>query len=92
IGVVGIGYGDGYPQYAKSMTPILVNGNVCPLIGRVSMDMLTVDLRSQPNAKVGNPVLLWGPGLPVEMVAINNNTSAYELLTRMMPRVPVIVT
>lgn len=92
VGVVGIGYGDGYPQYAKHETPILVNGMICPLVGRVSMDMLTVDLRSQPHAKVGDPVLLWGPKLPVEMVAANNNTSAYELLTRMMPRVPVIVT
>ncbi len=91
VGVVGIGYGDGYPQYAKHMTPVLVNGMICPLVGRVSMDMLTVDLRSQSEAKVGDPVLLWGPKLPVEMVASNNNTSAYELLTRMMPRVPVIV-
>jgi len=91
IGVVGIGYGDGYPQYAKNATPILVNQRPCPLVGRVSMDMLTVDLRTQPQAKVGDPVLLWGEGLPVEMVAENNNTSAYELLTRMMPRVPVVV-
>jgi alanine racemase len=91
VGVVGIGYGDGYPQFAKSGTPMLVNGHTCPLIGRVSMDMSTVDLRSQVHAKVGDPVLLWGPGLPVEIVALNNGTSAYELLTRITQRVRVVV-
>lgn len=91
VGVVGIGYGDGYPQFAKSGTPVLVNGRPCPLAGRVSMDMLTVDLRTQPEAKVGDPVLLWGPGLPVEVVAENNGTSAYELLTRITQRVHVAV-
>lgn len=86
VGVVGVGYGDGYPQHAKNGTPVLVNGEVCPLIGRVSMDMLTVDLRNQPNAKIGDPVILWGAGLPVEEVAKYSNTSAYEILTRMTPR------
>lgn len=86
IGVVGVGYGDGYPQHAKNGTPVLVNGEQCPLIGRVSMDMLTVDLRKQPNAKIGDPVILWGAGLPVELVAKHSNTSAYEILTRMTPR------
>lgn len=91
VGVIGIGYGDGYPQFAKHGTPVLVNETPCPLVGRVSMDMSTVDLRTQPNAKVGDPVLLWGPGLPVELVAQNNNTSAYELLTRITQRVRVVV-
>jgi alanine racemase len=91
VGVVGIGYGDGYPQFAKNTTPILVNKTICPLIGRVSMDMLTVDLRPAKDPKVGDPVILWGPGLPVEMIAESNHTSAYELLTRMMPRVHVLV-
>lgn len=86
IGVVGVGYGDGYPQFAKNGTPMLVNGVECPLVGRVSMDMLTVDLRNQPNAKIGDPVVLWGQGLPVERVARHSNTSAYEILTRMTPR------
>lgn len=90
IGVVGIGYGDGYPQFAKSGTPVLMNGRPCPLVGRVSMDMSTVDLRTQPDAKVGDPVLLWGPGLPVEVVAENNGTSAYELFTRITQRVHVV--
>lgn len=91
VGVLAMGYGDGYPQFAKSGTPVLVNGQICPLIGRVSMDMSTVDLRTQPKAKVGDPVTLWGPGLPVEEVALNNSTTAYELLTRIAQRVHVIV-
>ena len=86
VGVVGVGYGDGYPQFAKNGTPVLVNGIECPLVGRVSMDMLTVDLRKQPNAKIGDPVVLWGEGLPVERVGQYGNTSAYEILTRMTPR------
>lgn len=89
LGVVGIGYGDGYPQYTQEGTPILVNGKVCPLVGRVSMDMLTVDISRQPQAKVGDPVILWGKDLPVEQVAENNHTSAYELLTRITQRVHV---
>lgn len=91
IGVVAIGYGDGYPRHAKNGTPVLVNGRPCPLVGRVSMDMLTVDLRTQPEAKVADPVLLWGPGLPVEVIAEHSDTSGYELLTRITQRVHVIV-
>jgi alanine racemase len=91
IGVVAIGYGDGYPLHAKNGTPVLVNGRPCPLVGRVSMDMLTVDLRTQPEAKVGDPVLLWGPGLPVEVIAEHSDTSGYELLTRITQRVHVVV-
>jgi alanine racemase len=86
IGIVGVGYGDGYPQFAENGTPILVNGVECPLVGRVSMDMLSVDLRNQPQAKVNDPVVLWGEGLPVERVAKASHTSAYEILTRMTPR------
>lgn len=86
VGVVGVGYGDGYPQYAKNGTPVLVNGITCSLAGRVSMDMLTVDLRNAPHAQIGDSVILWGSGLPVEQVARYSNTSAYEVLTRMTPR------
>lgn len=91
IGVVGIGYGDGYPWRAKTGIPVLVNGRPCPLIGRVAMDMLTVDLRTQLDAKVGDSVLLWGPGLPVEVIAEQSGTSPYELLTRITQRVHVIL-
>jgi len=86
IGVVGVGYGDGYPQFANNGTPVLVKGNECPLVGRVSMDMLTVDLTNQPDANIGDEVVLWGTGLPVERVALHSKTSAYEILTRMTPR------
>lgn len=86
VGVVGVGYGDGYPQYAKSGTPVLIDGIESQLVGRVSMDMLTVDLRHVPHAAIGSTVVLWGHGLPVERVAQHNNTSAYEILTRMTPR------
>lgn len=91
IGVIGIGYGDGYPRHAQNGTPILVNGRTCPLVGRVSMDMITVDLRTQPEAKIGDPVLLWGSGLPVEVVAEYSDTTGYELLTRITQRVRVVV-
>ena len=86
VGVVGVGYGDGYPQLATNGTPVLVNGRECELVGRVSMDMLTVDLRNQPEAKIGDEVVLWGVGLPVERVARHSHSSAYEILTRMTPR------
>lgn len=91
VGVIGIGYGDGYPRHAQNGTPMLVNGRPCPLVGRVSMDMITVDLRTQPEAKMGDPVLLWGPGLPVEVVADYSDTTGYELLTRITQRVRVVV-
>lgn len=91
VGVVAIGYGDGYPRHAQSGTPTLVNGRHCPLVGRVAMDMISVDLRSQPHAKVGDPVLLWGPELPVEIIAEYSDTIGYELLTRITQRVHVVV-
>lgn len=87
MGVAGIGYGDGYPRHAPSGTPVLVNGRRVPLAGRVSMDMITVDLRSQPDARVGDPVVLWGEGLPVEEVAQAAGTIGYELLCRLTGRV-----
>jgi len=91
VGVVAAGYGDGYPWHAKNGTPLLVNGHECPLVGRVAMDMVNVDLRNQPFAKVGDPVLLWGPELPVETVAAHSGTVGYELLTRITQRVRVVV-
>ncbi len=90
IGVIAVGYGDGYPRRARTGTPVLINGAICPLIGRVSMDMITVDLRSQPQAKVGDPVVLWGKGLPVEQVAIFADTVAYELFCHLTRRVEFI--
>jgi alanine racemase len=80
VGVVAAGYGDGYPRHAKSGTPVLVNGERVELIGRASMDMLTVDLRIQPQARTGDRVILWGEGLPVEEVANYAETIPYEVL------------
>ena len=87
VGVVSIGYGDGYPRHAPSGTPVLVNGQRASLIGRVSMDMIMVDLRQQPSAKVGDEVILWGEGLPVEEVANAAQTIGYELLCGVTKRV-----
>jgi alanine racemase len=90
VGVAAIGYGDGYPRHAVSGTPVLVNGCPVPLIGRVSMDMITLDLRNQPAAKIGDPVIAWGAGLPVEEVALHAATIPYELLCQVTARVPRI--
>lgn len=87
IGVVAIGYGDGYPRHAPTGTPVLVNKQRVPLVGRVSMDMITVDLTDLPVAAIGDPVVLWGQGLPVEEVARFAGTLNYELLTGISARV-----
>jgi alanine racemase len=87
VGVVAIGYGDGYPRHASSGTPVLVNGVRLPLVGRVSMDMITVDLRGCPTTAPGDPVVLWGNGLPVEEVARRAGTIPYELLCGVTQRV-----
>lgn len=87
VGIAAIGYGDGYPLHAKSGTPILLNGQRTRLIGRVSMDMLALDLSTQPLAKIGDTVILWGEGLPIEEVANWANTIPYELLCRVSSRV-----
>jgi alanine racemase len=87
IGVVAIGYGDGYPRMAPSGVPVLVNGRIVPLVGRVSMDMLTVDLGPDAVDQVGDDVTLWGEGLAVETVAEAIGTIPYELITKLTPRV-----
>jgi len=87
VGVIGIGYGDGYPRHAPSGTPVLLNGGRVPLVGRVSMDMITVDLRDAPDARVGDRATLWGGGLDVDEVARYSGTIAYELFCRLTPRV-----
>ena len=87
VGVVAIGYGDGYPRAAKAGTPVLVRGVRVPVIGRVSMDLMTVDLRGLPEAAVGDEVVLWGPKLPVETVAAHAGTIGYELTCSITRRV-----
>ena len=90
VGVVAIGYGDGYPRHAQSGTPVLVNGKRTKLVGRVSMDMICVDLSEQPDAQVGDPVVLWGEGLPIEEVARSADTIGYELLCHVTQRVKFV--
>ncbi len=87
VGVAAIGYGDGYPRHAPSGTPVLVGGQRSQLLGRVSMDMVMVDLRGLPEVRIGDPVTLWGEGLPVEEVARHAGTIAYELLCNVSQRV-----
>lgn len=87
IGIVSIGYADGYPWHAKSGIPVLVNHQRTYTVGRVSMDMLAVDLSTCKAVKVGDPVILWGEGLPIEEVADHIGTIPWELLCRFKARV-----
>ena len=89
IGVVACGYADGYPRHAPTGTPVLVKDRRSRVVGRVSMDMLCVDITDIEEAYIGTPVTLWGEGLPAEEVAAAAGTVAYELLCALAPRVPV---
>jgi alanine racemase len=80
IAAVAVGYGDGYPRHAVSGTPVLINGRRCAIAGRVSMDLLTVDLGQTPGASPGDEAMLWGSDLPVETIADRASTICYELL------------
>jgi len=87
IGVAAVGYGDGYPRLAPAGTPVLVNGAPARVVGRVSMDLMTIDLRGHPDVRAGDPVQLWGEGLPIEAVADASGTIAYELSCSITRRV-----
>jgi len=89
VGVVACGYADGYSRHAPAGTPVLVNGKRSRIVGRVSMDMITVDLSDMPDAGIGAPVTLWGEGLSADEVAAAAGTLSYELLCALAPRVPV---
>jgi alanine racemase len=89
IGVVACGYADGYPRIAGTGTPVAVDGVRTRTVGRVSMDMLTVDLSALPGAAVGSPVELWGAQVPVDEVALAAGTSGYEMLCAVARRVPI---
>jgi len=93
IGVAACGYADGYPRAASTGTPVLVDGVRCPLVGRVSMDMVTIDLSAVPHAALDSEVTLWGHGphgtvLPIDEVAASAGTIGYELMCALAPRVP----
>jgi alanine racemase len=90
VGVVACGYADGYPRHAPTGTPVLVAGQRARLVGRVSMDMLCVDVTGFEAARVGAPVTLWGEGLSADEVAMHAGTLSYQLLCALAPRVPVV--
>ncbi|MBM3373601.1 MAG: alanine racemase [Betaproteobacteria bacterium] len=89
IGIVACGYADGYPRHAPSGTPVLVGDRTAGSVGRVSMDMLCVDITDRPEAGVGTPVVLWGEGNPADDVAQAAGTVSYELFCALAARVPV---
>lgn len=87
LGVIAMGYGDGYPRNAPEGTPVLINGRKVPIVGRVSMDMLTVDLGANSQDKVGDEAIFWGKDLLIEEVAKHIGVISYELITKLTPRV-----
>ncbi len=87
IGVAAIGYGDGYPRSASAGTPVLIKGMRASIAGRISMDLITLDLRQTPGAMVGDRVTLWGRDLPVEEIALHAGTISYDLTCGMTKRV-----
>lgn len=92
IGVVACGYADGYPRHAPNGTPVAVDGTLTGTVGRVSMDMLCVDLNGVPDGRIGSRVVLWGASNPIENVAAAAGTVGYELMCALAPRVPVVET
>jgi alanine racemase len=88
VGVVACGYADGYPRVAPDGTPVAVEGQRVSLVGRVSMDMVTVDLSQVPTARVGSEVELWGDLVPIDEVAERAGTVGYELMCALAARVP----
>jgi len=92
IAIVAAGYGDGLPRALPNGTPVLVAGRRAALVGRVSMDMIAVDVTASASAQVGDTAVLWGPELPVEEIAAHAGTISYELLCAVSQRVPVTVT
>ena len=87
LGVIAMGYGDGYPRNAPEGTPVLINGRKVPIVGRVSMDMLTVDLGANSQDRVGDEAIFWGKDLLIEEVAKHIGVISYELITKLTPRV-----
>lgn len=91
LAIIAAGYGDGYPRHIPSGTLVLVNGRQAPIVGRVSMDMISVDVSHLDAVDVGDPVVLWGKGLPIERLAQAANTISYELLCGVTKRVPAVL-
>jgi len=90
LAVIAVGYGDGYPRHAKTGTPVLINGKRYPIVGRVSMDMITVDLGQTSQVSCGDVVTLWGQGLPAEEIARWSDTISYEIMIKLTHRVEIL--
>ena len=88
IATVTVGYADGYPRNAKNGTPTLVNNKTCPVVGKVSMDMITIDVTDVCEVSIGDDVVLWGHDLPVNKIAKYCDSIGWELLSRITSRVP----
>jgi alanine racemase len=87
IAVLGVGYGDGYPRHAMQGTPVRIGKHLVPMVGRVSMDMITVDVTAHPDISLGDEAVLWGEDLPADTVARHASTISYELFCRLTSRV-----
>ena len=92
VATIAIGYGDGYPRHAQTGTPVLIRGKQYPLIGRVSMDMITVDVSKAKKVQIGDEVILWGEGLSADNIAEHADTISYDLFCGVTQRVPFIYT
>ncbi|HEY0681783.1 MAG TPA: alanine racemase [Steroidobacter sp.] len=90
IGIAAIGYGDGFPRSTRNGAPVLVAGQEASIAGRVSMDMIAIDITDLPHAKAGDEVVVWGAGLPAERLAPYADTTCYELVCRVTSRVPLV--
>lgn len=86
LGVIPVGYGDGYPRTVKPFTPVWINGQIAPIVGIISMDSMMVDLTDLPKIPINTPVELWGKHLPIEQIAKAANTIPYELLCKVLSR------
>lgn len=91
IGIVAVGYADGYPRHAPDGTPVVVDGVRTCTVGTISMDMLAVDLTPCPHVGIGSPVELWGNEVKIDDVACASGTVGYELMCALAPRVPVVI-
>jgi alanine racemase len=89
IAILAAGYGDGLPRHLENGTPVLIGDARYDLVGRVSMDMIAVDVTSGPEVSTGNKAIIWGDGLPVEEIAAHAGTIPYELLCGVSQRVPL---
>jgi alanine racemase len=90
IGIVACGYADGYPRHAPTGSPVLVNGKRARIVGRVSMDMISIDISDIEEATIGTPVTLWGEGLSADEVGAAAGTLSYELMCKLTARVPIV--